>query len=77
MEEKDRPHLRLITKPAHMNDEDTIVDNEKYRVTSRTIKEKLEWRGLTFKDIFLPVLTLGFLMGVSVFFIFGLIKSMQ
>ena len=77
MKEKDRSHLRLITKPAQMNDEGTIVDNEKYKTASSSIREKLEWRGLTIKDIFLPVLTLGFLIGVSVFFIFGLIKSIQ
>ena len=40
-------------------------------------KARLEWRGLTLREIILPVFTLGFLLGVCVYYIWGAVLYFQ
>ena len=78
---KDRSYLRLIKSKS------SIKESSRTHKTMHTIKKKesllsrakarLEWRGLTLREIILPVFTLGFLLGVCVYYIWGAVLYFQ
>ncbi len=70
--DKDRSHLRLIkTQRKIVEDENTAEVSRK--IDSGSVRKRLSWRGLTVGEVLLPTLTLGFLIGVSLFLIYGLL----
>jgi hypothetical protein len=72
---RDRSHLRLVKSKEHTKESQTSINENQAKALSEIIKESLLWRGLSPGEILLPTLTLGFLIGISIFLIYGLIQA--
>ena len=70
--DKDRSHLRLIKVQRQVSEDENTVEVQ-HKIDSVSVRKRLSWRGLTVGEVLLPTLTLGFLIGVSLFLIYGLI----
>ena len=81
---KNRTHLRLIKsqkKPSdklssRSSDDVDIATKKKGSALSR-LRAWLMWRDITLRQAFLPILTLGFLVGVCIFYIWAAFISFQ
>jgi hypothetical protein len=81
---KDHTHLRLIKSKSDASDKLSTRSN---MTASTVIKKKdsalsrlrawLAWKDITLRQAFLPILTLGFLVSVCIFYIWAAFLSFQ